>query len=588
MRPNRKSAVAEMLRRRQTDGLALFRALVPEYPGIPDTTPDQRELIGTDATEALYRGGNRSGKSIVSAVRMASILRDMPVKTLMGDDIVCRRQHQRDRPLTVWIVGLQLNHIGQTIYRLLFEPGLYKVIVDLDTGLLRPYREWDPADKERSSEVKDSPPLIPMSEVKPDGWAWEEKASNQFTQFEMMNGTKVFAFASTAAAKEGDPVDVIWIDEKIANSRHYGEWRARLIDRDGFMFWSTKPNAGTLAMLELSDRANEQKEEVENGERDKADIIEYRLQTSNNPTLNQSSVGKFRDSLSADELAMRDKGEYELENALIYPYFDSELCRAIARDPDQDDEIAMILRDNNGVPPSSWCHEFIIDPGTIKPAALLGAIPPPELWGCDDPVIVVYDEIYRGRLDAVEMAKALKELTPDDRVYQRMVIDGQAGKQQQMSYSKTVAENYSDEFRKVEVNVVQEGTHGLFIVGDPNFTARRSLLNREYLTLQDNGRVRLRIVTDRCRNLIWQMTNNHLSIDPQGFVDDSRPAKRQKDDVRDCLEYWCSRRPRFVAPPVVSRSSKLDPYQEMMQHVNARFKSRRKESSPYISLGGAS
>ena len=61
-------------------------------------------------------------------MKFAAIARDKPVYTLEGKQLDLRRPWQKGRPLCMWVIGYQLHHIGQTIHRLLFRPGLYKII----------------------------------------------------------------------------------------------------------------------------------------------------------------------------------------------------------------------------------------------------------------------------------------------------------------------------------------------------------------------------------------------------------------------------------------------------------------------------
>lgn len=543
-----RDLLANVARSRQTDGLAMFRALVPGEAGVPENAPNQAELISEQATETLYRGGNRAGKSIVGAVRMASVMRDRPFIDVLGRQHHVRATYQRGRPLIIWIIGLQLNHIGQTIHRLLFRPGLYKVIEDQETGLLRPFREWDEADRNRKEESKESPPLVPMSEV--EDIAWSKKASHEFDAVFMKNGTEVYAFASTADVKQGDPVDWIWIDERIAFPGHYGEWRARLIDKRGKMYWTSRPWAGNTAMMDLTRKAERQQEEVEDGVRspDDVHVVEHRLRTSNNPTLDKQSMKEFSESLSEEELAIRDDGEYEIGAALIYPHFNKVACSAIVREAELEDRISKILRRSNGIPPADWTHEIILDPGTYKPGVLFGAVPPPELWrdSGERPVAVIYDEIYAigMKFSAKVLAKHVKQMTPSDRRYRRFIIDDRAGRQTPMGFEGTVAQNYWKEMQAAQVPGSDEG---FWVAGSDNFKSRKMIVD-QYLTSRSDGLPSLRIVIERCPLLCRQMAENHYMIDQNGFVNDEKPAPKQKDDLREGVEYWLSRSPSYMKP----------------------------------------
>lgn len=572
-------------RQRERDGLAMFRALTPGQYDVPIDAPDQVELISCQATETLFRGGNRAGKSTVGAVRCACAARDIPFKDWGGNEYHVRPDYQRGQNLDMWIIGLQLNHIGQTIHRLLFRAGLYKIIKDLDTGLFRPFREWDEADRARRNECKPSPPLIPESAIKE--WSWSRAAAREFDACHLWNGTSIYAFASTSDVKQGDPIDWIWIDERIAIPSHYDEWRARLIDKRGKMYWTSKPFAGNQAMMNLTEKAERQQTEVEEGTRspDNVHVKEFRLRTSSNPALDAGSVAEFRESLSADALAVRDAGEYEIGNALIYPFFNAHAHSAIPNDRDFYDDIAQILRDNNGVPPNDWCHEIVLDPGSYKPAVLFGAIPPPELWPNKNAIAIAYDEIFGlgKKLDAQKIALMIKERTPAGRMYQRFIIDNHAARQTPMGFTGTVGQNYWKYI--VSENIPRAQSAHFFIPGSDNIESRKQVVD-QWLSLQDDGRPRIRIVTQNCPNLVWQMTNNYYRIDSMGNVDDTRAAPKQKDDVRNCLEYWLSRNPDYVAPPAAlqSSTSRWDSHQQM---INQYFNNGRQPQGSTIQIGGA-
>lgn len=568
---------------RSFDGLSMFRALTPDADGMPPGVVDQSEIFRCDATELLIRGGNRAGKTVCSAALFAAIARDRPITTWAGEQIDCRRPWQKNRPLLMWVVGIQLNHIGQTIHRALFRSGLYKIIPDHVTGAWRAYREWDPADKTREHLCKPSPPLIPSSEIDPDGWAWENNAAREFTKCSLRNGTEIYAFASSGEVKAGDPVDVIWLDERIRYASHYPEWRMRLLDKRGRLVWSTKSYAGNSVMMELTEKAAIQAEEVSDGVRDRQHIVEIRLSTHSNPFIEEEAKKEATESLSAGELANRMEGDYETDSALIYPYFSKRIHWAIP-DYDSHDRIADILANNNGFPPNDWCHELILDPGTQKPAVLFGAVPPPHLWESNVPVLVVYDEIYGRRMDAKEIAQAVKSKTLQGRTYNRFIIDGRAGRQTAMSWGISVERNYAEEFTNVGLKPVGH-SQAFFEEGNPDFVARKMMVD-QYLAIRDNGLPGLRIVIDRCPSLVWQMTNNHFLISPDGTIDDRKPASRQKDDMRDCLEYWVSKRPRYVPPPKIATTG-TNIWDEHQNFVKQRFGQQVAES-PYIEIGGAS
>jgi hypothetical protein len=566
--------IAAELARRQRDGVAMFRALGPD---MDPRFPNQVGLFESQSSEMLIRGGNRSSKSMCAAMLFASIARDKPITAWNGKLIETRRQWQKGKPLRMWIIGLQLNHIGQTIYRLLFKAGAYWIIRDQKTDEFRAYRPWDPADVARQNERKPSFPLIPPSEIEQKGWSWHQKASRQFEVCHLKNGTEIWTFASTADVKQGDPVDVIWIDEAIQNPDHYEEWQMRLPDVKGRIFWSSWPRKGNPALVRLTERAAEQREEFEKGLRTKINVEEFLFTFSGNPFIDDEEKQKIREGLSEEQLRARDLGEYDLDNMKIYPWFDPSIHRAIGRIPQEDDAIGRILRDNNGVPPNDWTHELILDPGTAKPAILLCAIPPQELWEEGEPWFVPYKEFYKARQTADDLAREINEYVRDKMItFQRFIIDGQAARITPMGFAGTIGDHYSKAFEKHGLFCDQTGQ--FFTPGSPDFS-QRVMVVENWLRMR-RSRPQLRVVVEGCKQLVWQLQHNQKHV-AENKVEE-KEAKNQFNDVRVCLEYWASRNPTYVLRKQVQRKI-LTPYDRYRKWAGDRFGSR--EPSTGLSFG---
>lgn len=530
--------IAAELARRQRDGVSMFRALSPD---MDERFPNQVGLFESQASEILIRGGNRSSKSMCAAMLFASIARDKPICSWDGRLIETRRPWQKGKPLRMWIIGLQLNHIGQTIYRLLFKAGAYKIIRDLKTQEFRAYRPWDPSDASRYSETKPSFPLIPASDIEQKGWSWHQKASRQFEVCHLKNGTEIWTFASTADVKQGDPVDVIWIDEAIQNPDHYEEWQMRLPDVKGRIFWSSWPRKGNPALVRLTERAAEQKEEMLRGLRSRLNVEEFLFTFSGNPFIDDEEKQKVREGLSEEQLRARDFGEYDLDNMKIYPWFDTSIHRAMGRIPQEDDAIGKILRENNGIPPNDWTHELILDPGTAKPAILLCAVPPPELWDENEPYYVAYREFYKARQTAENLAADISAFARSHMItFHRFIIDGQAARITPMGFAGTVGDQYSKAFEKYGLFCEQSGQY--FTPGSPDFS-QRVMVVENWLRMR-NSRPQLRIVVEHCKSLVWQMTHNQKHVTENRV--EEKEAKNQFNDVRVCLEYWASRKPEYA------------------------------------------
>ena len=563
---------AQQAMQKECDGVKMFRSL--------DT---QDRIFTSTASELLVRGGNRAGKTVCVAERFAAIARDIPIHLSNGERHDCRQPWQKDRPLIMWVVGKDWNHVGATIYRVLFRAGLYKMLRDPITGRWRAFNPIQ--DAHLSHLTKPSPPLIPMSEVKGglDGIAWEEKKSRRFKFLELTNGTMIYAYSSTGPVKEGDAVDEIWIDERLDNPSHYGEYMMRRPDVKGRLTWSSLSRADPK-LIEVSRRAEEQKRELESKEREKIDCEEIKLLYLHNPFIDDEEKAKSIASLSEEERTWRVDGEFFVGNLLIYPRFSRIIHSAIARNQQDDDPVSSILRGNNGQPPADWTRELIIDPGTVKPGVLFCAITAPkgmvdgveeDLWKGNEPSLVVYDEIYFPRQDAQELTQKILGKARGHR-FERFIIDGQAARQTPMGFAGTVGGNYSAEFSRMGLLCNQTGSG--FTYGDPNFVTAQQLVDK-MLAVRTCGTARLRIVIDKCPHLVNQMEGN-LRATERGVdgtdIPLDKPALRQKDDLRRALEYWISRHPKYVEPlpPVLQKS----PGQRFWESLQSRSKAKTKST----------
>lgn len=528
-------AAAE-LARRSNDGVEMFRPL-----------PHQERVFTSKVTELLVRGGNRSGKSTTAAVLFAAAARDKKITLRDGRRLYARLPWQRRRPLLMWVVGEQWQHIGDTIWRMLFKPGLYKIIRDDETGLWRPFLPECDADREK--DAKPSFPLIPLSEVKGglNGIGWKSRKHRWFDMIELTNGTIIRAFASTGEVKQGDPVDWIWIDEEIQIVAHYAEWQARLSDQKGRIVWSSLSRSNP-ALLSLTRRAQEQSMEVYKGQRKRADVSEIVLTFSDNPYIDEDEKRKRLEGWDEENRRMRDRGEYVIGNMKVYPNFSRSYHCAIMDDEERDDELSRILRQRNGNPPENWTRWLILDPGTAKPGVLFCAIPPPELWRNGEPYYIVYGELYEPRLIASEVARK-SAARSHGQVFHEFVIDGQAARQTPMGFNRTIGQEYTRAFEKHGLSSVETGCS--FVPGDPNF-ATRSQQVESAMAYRACGTPQLRIVVAKCTDLVHQLESNLKKVErgPNGeTIVLDKPAKGQKDDLRNCLEYWLSRRPTYVEPP---------------------------------------
>lgn len=540
--------------KRNEDGLRLLRLISP------DVNQDYNDQVGfakCQCVEQLVTSSNRSGKSVAWAAKMAAIARNEPLIALNGEEIDCRLPHHRDKTLTIWIIGNQFRHIGQTIFRLLFEDGAFSIIPDEDTGAWRAFKPWQEYDKKYSHLSRPAPPLIPPHLIDHDTWVWEHKGAKQVASVCLKNGTRFHFYPSTAQPKKGDPVHVIGIDEDIENSEHYSEWIARLTDYEGCLIWSSIIYRHVEALQRLIERAEVQQEEVDRSDPDRLrkGIITkvFHFTAKGNPHLSTQRLDVNREiyeSEGDDIVAQRLDGGDIFDSTLIYPFFDKRVHTAIPADRDDWDDLAEFLHNHQGLPPVEWTHELAIDPGAQKPAVLFFATPPRvwkdkrgrewSFWNGNEPCFVPYDEIYGRRYTLADLVPLIKSKMRGIR-FRRFIMDMQGGRISSMTGQDPAHRQFSRAF--VEDGIESEETGVTFLSGGTEFQDRRRVVEK-WMQIKSNGKPLLRIVTERCPNLCSQLQRNQYAM--EGDVVTDKEARRERNDLRVSLEYVASRNPKYV------------------------------------------
>lgn len=520
------------LQRRQYDALSCFRPVRHEDP-----EQSQEEYFRCRATQKLISGGNQSGKTTVTCVRDAAFLLDREVTFHDGTKIHARKPIHRGKPVLMWVVGLQLNHIGQTIYPKLFLPGAFKLIRDPKTKQMRawnPLLEYDAAYAEKAVPA---PPLIPESEICENGIAWTYKAEHQFSTVNLRNGSRLCAYASTSDVKQGDQVHRIHVDEAIENPNHYNEWLQRIAPVQGEIDWSTwptiDPNNALIALWDLCAR--------DKG-RPKPRGVMFRFPQINNPYLPKETRDEILSTgqMDEEEAQARSEGLFVMDKRRMYPKFSKRTHSLFAFDAADDDAIAIECRRDGQVPPG-WTRYLALDPGTSHPAVLFGAVPPPKIGHG----IVIYDELYPGRMDADDLAKLIAAKV-GGQFFEAFIIDDHAARKTPEGVGFTIGENYSRAFRQRHLSCRRTGAR--FIKGSDDVMGRIGMV-QAMLNMEDGEeRPLLRIWAERCPNLVNQLQNYRKAVDPKTKAVLEQPDKKQKVDVAACLEYMVSVNPRYVAP----------------------------------------
>jgi hypothetical protein len=483
----------------------------------------------TLASERVLRGGNQSGKSTSAAAEFASAATGRPIIGVDGKPIP--HKFPTNRPLLMWAIGRDETHVGDTLYRLLFKEGAFDIIRDLKTGKWRSFNPRDPEDLKRSAEKMPAPPFIPPRFYSDHSWSWVDKPAFVFKQCNLLprpgwqHGTVIKAFSSGAAVKMGDPVDVLWIDEDIANPGYVSEWQARLSKHKGRLWWSAWPKSSNYALLNLSRRAQKQ------ADREKPDVHEIVLRFSSNPYIDDDEKRKRLDGWAEegdDMVRSRDLGDFLTDTVAMYPSFDRRIHGLPREDEKNDDAIDKIFRSRAGQPPDDWTRYLALDPGHAICCVLFMAISPPDVTPF---TVVIYDELYLRMHDAVATAKAVKRKI-QGRPFQEFIIDGRMARQTAMGFGKTFEQVYVEAFEKEGLRSIAAGAR--FRHGNDNVEFGCAKV-RELLNIRSDGTPTLRVVWANTPNLQTEFKLYRKAVVKEEVQD--KPADGQKDHAMDALRY---------------------------------------------------
>ena len=454
-----KDVVSEK-QRRDTEALRIYRP----YGG-------QIDFHQSGASEKVIRGGKRSGKTVAAVLEFASVATG---QTIIGHDGKPIERHMRmpdpDDPLLMWVIGWGLSHIGQTLYRKLFEPGLgsnMRAIRDLETREWRAFNPSDPDDADRHDESVVVGPAIPSRFIDQSSWSFENKAARTFEGVRLKNGTYLYAFPSSSKhPKQGDAVDFIWIDEDIQIEEHVKEWQDRLPDRDGSLIWSAWPHRNNDALITMSDRAMAVKDD------DDKEIMEVVLRQSANPFIPKANLAKARARMLTDEdIRSRDYGDFLFDTIQMYSFvppvngiYNLNSGDTYTRETKEDPVSNYWTKDQRF--PREWTRYIAMDPSHTRTGIVFGVVPPP-----DHPfrkrfkkLILIEDELELKKATPDMVAQAIKEKMGTF-TYEAFIIDQQIGRQTSAGNRDglTVAQEYERSFR--EKGIKSRATENSFIWG---------------------------------------------------------------------------------------------------------------------------
>lgn len=470
------------LAHRQMDALKFYRAM-----------PIQEEFHKSRAPVRIIRKGNRAGGSTATMMEVARAFRGMDP-----------HGKYRKEGIIIWIVVWEEDNIGRTLYRMLFKPGLFKIIKDLNTNLWRAWNPENPSDVAREKEAKPAPPLIPIKT--PSGerlvnFAWKKKGPHIFKLARHRGtGAEIHCFCSNSEPPMGDPVDLAVIDEDLKQDRKMiSELQARIADNEGKIIWSVWPKSKNEALQSLTRQAEE-----ERGKPD-PDVVEFRLNFDQNlyiPMRARQRTLRMWAAQGEDVMRSRNTGDYMLDAVKMYPEFNLDIHGVPnVADPDcmeraaYDHNIDWFLRTRKV--PDDWTRFLWIDPGYTVTAGLFLTVPPPELgdW------LIAYDEIYLHNQTLKQFTTIVQQklVTPPIQSIWAFGADWHFGRQTEWTGGKTRIQQMMESFKSHNVRSVTTG-HGFRKGSDDvqgRITAVRTSLEMRRTVTGDQLAPRFRILRSK-------------------------------------------------------------------------------------------
>lgn len=500
--------------------------------------PEQAKFHKCPTRQRLLRGSNRGGKTLPAAVEVARAVtgRD-PWRKYPTEDGRC------------FVVGKNLDHIGQVMWRKLARAGAFKIIRDEASGDWRAYRPWDLRDRARQHETKPAPPLIPRRLI--ESIAWENKAKSIPKMVKLKNGWELNFYSSEGKPPQGSDIDLWWFDEEITDEEWHPEMVARILDRRGKGLWSATPQAGTERLYELHEIAERETAEGEPN----PTVSEFVILLAENPHIGEQEKKEFAASLSEEEAEVRIGGQFVVQSRRVFPEFRMEVhgWEAI--------EI-----------PHDWTRFAIVDPGRQICAVLFAAVPPPELGD----YCYLYDELYIPNASA-ELFGIKMGQKAGSQAFEAFVIDSHGARLSDIGSGRSVEWHYTRALRKYKVRSHLTG-HGFFLASDDVDGTLEAA--RDWLRPREDG-PKLRVLKGKCPNFEWEVKRYRYKA-VNGITTD-KPEDRGRVHLMACLRYLAAYRPKYRRPPAGLR--RASPAVAALRAKEKRRRARAREEA--VNLGPA-
>ncbi len=479
---------AARIARKRLDALNLYEAL-----------PVAERFHACDSPERLVRGSNRAGKTVTAAVECAKAVRGLDDKYTKTDG-------------RAFIVGKDLTHIGQVIYKKLFQAGSYWMIKGKDSPLWEAYQPWNQDHIDRADKKKPAPPLIPPREIKEMGW--ENKKENIPSVVKMRNGWELAFFSSLGKPPQGADLDLVWFDEEIVDPAWYIEMSARLLDRAGKFIWSATPQAGSEHLWDLHETAEAEKHKPI------PRVSEYLMTLRANPHISDKDKADFEAKLKNDaDIQIRIHGEFAIRTFRVYPEFDMKVHGC----------------DSFPLPPH-WTRYMVVDPGRQVCGVLFAAVPPPGSTRANH--IYIYDELYIKSCTANDFGEQASRTGRGGGFY-AFLIDGREGRKTQTGSGVTIETEYAESLKRH--NFSSDTTGNGFTWGSDDVAGGLEAV-RDWMRIRGDGTCKIQILRNKCPNLEWEFERYRWARQKEVVLD--KPQQRN-NHLLDALRYLAVYDPEF-------------------------------------------
>ena len=470
------------------------------------------------ASKARWRladGSQRSGKTLAAAIEFA--------RAHLACDPYKKFPKRDGRSLCI---GLTQDHLAQTMFAKLFEPGGIYIIRDEMTRLWRAVRPdpndpkvLDPYDLAYHEKWKDAPPLIPERMIVGgmNGIAWEDRKKREPRVIPFVTGWRSLWRTAAGAANppQGDVYDFGWIDEHIDNEEFFRQMSRGFVSRGGKGVWSACPERSNLELECLRERFEAGDERVK----------AFTFLIDDNPYFTDEDKKSFFDDLRTDEeRAVRYFGAYRMRGRRVYAH----LYDPMGEQSCEPFEI-----------PKNYARYAVVDPGHQYCGTALIAVDPEEKhW-------YIYDAWVLNAVDALMWAEELDERCDDVRL-EAIIMDQQMGKQTNVGAGKTVAAYFWEALEKVKRTPRRQGSLNGFMPGTKDIQAREQALLGS-MRIRETGPFE-----GTCKLQIFRGQSPEMETQIKQAQYDRNGAKRMKfvghDELVQCAEYGIDFDPKYVEP----------------------------------------